>query len=470
MSGTLKTAVALALLFAVIFGVALISSSTPPPKPVTPNGDPDVESIPPLVADFTVYKFDPKAGDRDYHHHLFGGFFEIGTGGEQGTARNWVPFVVRNHRPDAVNVSAAAPSCTKCTSARGALLPAGVVDTFAAEAMTANLLMLSGVPNPLAAIAWAQIYSKLNWTKLEFNNPKSVLAIPAAASKTTPQYAIIELDFKISHPGAPADVTGNFELTDTKGAKLQTAPMKLVVNYASREAYELWPPNITAGEFPEGVTPRSFDVFVYSMTRDKFPAPKTLVPDNDGTFVLGEPAPLSAEECAKLAARLSHEMKGGVRVPSGWRVPVTIRRSVPGGPPVEVGEFEREVHFAEPGLSPVTYRTIIKGTMTGAVKIDGATKLELGDYQSQYGVKKEFTLVSDQLDLQLQLVPERCGPKYVQMKLSSPRSENGRRAWTLTLEIPAASGNKPPFTGAAVLKTFGAESTVYKFPVSGHGR
>ena len=79
-------------------------------------------------------------------------------------------------------------------------------------------------------------------------------------------------------------------------------------------------------------------------------------------------------------------------------------------------------------LSIALLGTLVKGLVTGPVHLDSGSKLDLGDYQSNYKLKKEFTVVADTPETELELVRDRCSPKFVQLELSPPRTEAVRRS------------------------------------------
>jgi hypothetical protein len=136
----------------------------------------------------------------------------------------------------------------------------------------------------------------------------------------------------------------------------------------------------------------------------------------------------------------------------------------------ECGDFEKIVDFANSTLSNQTSRLAIKGLITGAVKIDGAAKIDLGDYNSAVAMKKEFRLASEKADLELELVPERCSPEFVQLSLGTPEVAFGRKTWVLTATIAEQQGRRPSWNGTLVVRTKGPNPAVFRFPMTGFGR
>ena len=102
-----------------------------------------------------------------------------------------------------------------------------------------------------------------------------------------------------------------FDLLDQKKEKLLPAPYKFKVKYAARLPFEILPHTLAVGELPEGIEPRLFDVYIYSMTRpfNRLPAPSSLVENADGSITVGTPVPLTEPEC---------EVYGFEYARSGW--------------------------------------------------------------------------------------------------------------------------------------------------------
>jgi hypothetical protein len=470
MTGSAKPLLALVLLVAVIFGVTVISTSTPTVKPKagdTTEGTP-LSDIPPLAGDATEYKYDPTASPDAYWNRVFSGFFEVGTGGPGMPNRNWVGFMLRNHRPHAVQMSPLPPSCAKCTSARAANLRREKIDEFAIMHAAGSLSATGGVPNLLSGIAWAKVINSAEWFTFDFANPRGTFSIPAAGKVAEPNFALVELDFRTYGSAPPQRVYGEFNLLDAQGGKIQPNPKQLGVTYAVREAFEVYPPRIEMGEFPEDIAPRTFETLVYSMTRDDLVPPAISMPSRDDRFKVGLPIRMTADECAALSAKLGAELKSAIRIRSGYRIPVTVTRV---GGTGDIGEFEAEVHMACPSLSQTTYRTVFHGTTIGRVRIEGGNhRLELGSYKSDYRFKKEFRLVSNDPTIELKIVPDRVTPKFVKYELSAPTTAGNRRTWTLTATIAEKEGRSPPFTGSVVIESSGTAPASHRFTVTGHGQ
>jgi hypothetical protein len=284
-----------------------------------------------------------------------------------------------------------------------------------------------------------------------------------------PSWVLLELDFKMYGESPPNTVRAYFDLFDTKKERLLPAvPLEFRVGYATREAFEIWPREIKAGELPEGIQPQMFDIYALSMTRDDIPPPVPAVNGNDPTISFEKPVKLDAAECGQLAAKLTRELNAPIRVRSAWRMVMTLRREANGVVP-EAGDFEKAVEFS----NPVTLRTAklpIKGQVIGPVRLEGGTKIELGSYESNFTVTKQAKFVSERTTMELELVPERCEPKFLQLSLGKPEVAFGRKSWPLKITIAEQQGRRPPWNGTIVLREKGPNGAVFRFPITGHGR
>lgn len=462
-----KTGLVVALLGAVVFGATVISQLSPKRDEPKPGVDPANPQPLPLVYTFSDLKYDPKADDTSYHHRLFRGFFEVGSGGSDTGSRNWTGFAMRNLRTSPAILSPLTPSCSKCTSARVTSVPDDAMQRYFSHVAAGSAFSSPFAVNPLMMIGWADAIASRQWFHFDFTNPNGTFTIPAG-SPQAPTWVLLELDFKISQEGPPRKVHGFFDLFDSKKERLIPQPLDFNVVYAEREAFEVWPKAIAVGDMPEGTEPRTFDIYSISMTRDSFPPPSHLMNGDDGTVSLSPHVPMTPHECETLAYRLSVELKSPVRVRSGYRQTLSVRREKPGTVP-ECGDFEKIVDFGHEKFPGVKNRLTLKGVVTGAVQIDGAAKIDLGDYNSAVAMTKQFRLTSEKTDLELELVPDRCGPAFVQLALGTPVVEFGRKTWPLTATIAEQQGRKN-WTGTLVVRTKGPNPAVFRFPMTGFGR
>ena len=109
--------------------------------------------------------------------------------------------------------------------------------------------------------------------------------------------------------------------------------------------------------------------------------------------------------------------------------------------------------------------------VTGVVGLLEGGVIDLKDFNGRAGVERTATVVSDRADLELELVPEECVPRFVKLALAAPRVENGRKFWALKLAVPPdACQEDLPADSAVVLRgKTGGETVKVKLPVKGRG-
>lgn len=465
----MRTAFPILLVVALVFGVTFITQfSTTPPPATTAIGGPTASGpaieFPTAQVGYDPVPADPDTSAVDHANKRFVGFFELGT------ENNLVPFHFRVTRPEPVRLSALHPSCGKCTSARGAVVPQADLDNYQATTARGLLPSLAFGPAPdlLSALAWAEVYGKLNWHRFDFARPQDMMTVPAG-SVDRPTVGLIELAFKIGAVGKPSTVSAAFDLYDSDGKKVNTQPTVLNVMFAGREPFEVAPTLLDVGELAEGVEPKAFEVVAFSAVRDDFPPPTlgTVVPD---PFLrVGPPVPLTAADRLRVAYQTSERAQYPIRVRSGYRYKIEVLRQAD-GKALDIGKLERELFAASP-TTQTTYRVAVVGTVSGLVRLeDGAAKIDFGSYQAEYEKKKSVTLLSDQPGLELELVPEQCNPRWVTFTLGPPVRDGNRTRWPVELYIKAKDGRYPPWEGTLFLRTKGPNPTNIRIPVTGHGR
>ena len=238
---------------------------------------------------------------------------------------------------------------------------------------------------------------------------------------------------------------------------------------------DVLPRKLDFGDLPEGSAPREAELLCWSSTREQaeLPPPTASVNAKDPFLRLGTPVPLTDGEKARLAADKS---AGSARVKGGYRVPVTLLRRLPAGEAPagipaqpDIGPYERQIGVAGGGAAVLAVP--VTATMTGVVGLLEGGVIDLKDFPSRAGVERTASLVSDKPDLALELVPGESGPGYLKLTLSEPRTENGRRLWTLKVVVPpdACESDLPPGSAVALRGTTGGESVRIKLPVKGRG-
>lgn len=470
MNSTLKTGLTIVLLVLVVAGVTLISQFTAKPTTSGPGTGDDPAADAAGALNFKFHSadihYDPDSENIAYRS--FPGFFEVGDA-SLGDATHWVSFWFRNETPRPVLVMMKERSCTSCTKARIAIVPDDALREYVGRVAFVGLPW-SPVPLPdllsPAAYAGLEARLKLIWHELDFDHPDEPFTVPAAADGR-PVVGILGLGFKVTQVGPPKTIYARMAAGVADADRPTQYPF--AVTYAPRPAFDLNPAEISIGDLPEGSPPRTTDVYVYSSTRlpGNFPPP---VARADDPFVtVGRPVPMTTAEMADLVARGKSEAKVNLRVASGYKVAVTVARDVPGRLP-DIGTFEKIVHFSLPG-STHTAPFIVRGRVTGLVRLEDGEKIDLGAYNSAYTLNKSFPLYSNRQDLTLELDPSRCAPLFAQYTLEPGPQSGERKYWTIKVTIPAKSGRRPSWEGVVVLKARGKDGgqTTIRIPVAGNG-
>ena len=468
MNSTMKTILPIGLVVALVFGVTFLSQFTNTPKPVAndPNGA-SSDLGPPLHVPYSLVYYNPDSvAEPNIVNQYYPGFYELHTEG------NWVAFPVGNRRAHELKIVAVKRSCSKCTGARAAAIPTEDFQAQLRTIATGTMPSISPVPDILSGIAYVAMRSKLQWQTFDFDHPEKTFAIPAATSPGATSMALIELGFEIKAIGEPTPVVVHFDVLNEKNERMITEPLPFAVKFAGREPFEVYPRDMEAGEFPDGTNVRTHDLLVYSIVRDfdAFPPPQIVVGGNDPYVTSDKAVALTDVELDKLAFNLSNTFKYPVRIRSGYRIPINIHREA-GGKSLDIGPFEKEIHVgSSQGGKDKTYRVGIKGTIYGAIRLESDNKINFERYDSDAGKKLKPRLWTERTELELEVVPELCDPKFLKVELSASEIVLNRKYWTLNVQILPKEGRRPPWDGIVYLRTKGPNPINVRIPVSGHGR
>ena len=464
MRRNLMIGLAVAMLCGVVFAATFVSQYATPGD----SARSDLAEAGPVVPlSFATNQVYYSPADENVGRRHFAGFYE--TSSELVPA----PFWFQNPHAEPVVVTVRDRSCTACTSARVAAVPAPRVERFANEALADLALGANSQPGLGLALASASLLQDMQWQQLDFDKPDQGATVPAAASPERPTWGVFMMEIKVGGVG-PA------ERSVLIGEKLGSRPM-ITQSFSARvvgaSPFSLDQTAINLGEMPEGAGVRRDYVVAWSSTRgfDRFPPPKAVVTAKDGFVQVGEPVAMTRAQMLQLEAD-SFAQKTPTRVQSGYRIPLEVYRrrpaGVPGeGPPEpEIGPFERTVQVAGPGGATASFK--VSGTVTGVVTLQGATAIDLRDFNGKLGVTNEsFTLLSERPGVTLQIDPE-TSPSYLKAELGEPQPFGPtRKRWELKVSVPpqACYGDLPP--GAAVVLTGESNGEPFRLrlPVKGRG-
>ncbi len=434
MNSTLKYKVLpLALVVVVVFGVTIISLGVGKP-PTTEEGV--VTYSPPLYFTLTEMAYDPTS--EQMAKRTFPGYYEP-TGGQHLPVSFWFS----NPHPVPVKVAILGRSCTACSSARIAVVPPETIGAVTTRGALVGGLGAPESPTDLGPPTTDAIYSTLPWNSYNLDRHDESFEIPPG-SADQPTWGVLQFGVSLAVVG-PKPLSVNVGITAGDNAQVQM-PFHMVLNGAN--PFDVTPNALQFGDLRQGASPVTKDLIYYSMTRGPTtnpPLPEpTLTPGASDPFLkIGKPIPLDSDQVESLAVQLSVQGKGGpIRVRGAYRVPVTLYRHLPGAPSPgsasepDIGPYERQVGVSAAGVLhsvpvPVT------ATILGLVGLIDAEAADLKHFNAHASVEKAFTLASDRTDLELQPLPDQTRPKWLKVTVEPPRTESGRRFWTLKVGVPA---------------------------------
>ncbi len=469
MNSTLKTALPIGLVVLMVFGITFMSQFTPQSGPVAEQNE--VETIPPLIVGSAEILYDPSPG-APAHHRFFPGNFEVGT----GDSVNRVGFIIRNARPESVFLAALTPSCTLCTSARAAAIPAPELKNYFQHVSAGSLFLTTGGMDLVSAVAWAETHPKLKWHTFAFNDTRNKFELPGATAEYGESWGIIELGFKMANVGAPLPKYAAFDLYDANNNKLSAQPFPFSVTVGGRAPQEINTSEVSIPELSETVSEHPFEVFCLSTTRQILPMPVVSVGGNDPHVMIAKPVPMNEVELERFSLSAS-SLPGPEGRPttvnflSGYRITGFVKRDA-NGKSIDLGPYQKEIYIGGgPGVVlEKPSRVQLTGNVVGAIRLERTDKIEFGSYDGNFLQKKEIRLWTERKNMDLEVVTELCDPSFLKPSLSAPSQEADRTYWTLNVQIPAREGRRPPWQGFIYLRSKGDKSLTIRIQVSGHGR
>jgi hypothetical protein len=238
---------------------------------------------------------------------------------------------------------------------------------------------------------------------------------------------------------------------------------------------------IQAGELTEAQLPHTLLVTCFSGTRPKFQLKTRViglqtVPRAEPVAV-GQPVPLTAEECRTLEQHLVGDRPA--RVQAGYRVPVVIRGKLEDGTLVDAGPFRRRIELEVEGLVAEPITVTVAGRIQGDVIVgdqeDGGRVL-LGQFDRKRGSRQFVAVRSDRAGLKLEFDRERT-PAFLNANLPDQPSVSaeGRSTWRVEVEVlpNRARGTFPRENdtlyrdSAVYLRVVGSKTQSVRIPVGG---
>ena len=471
MNSTLKIALPLALVVIVIFGVTLISQNVGEIPPEDELVDTNTNKItgPPLVISATAIGYNPAAPDIE--SRSFQGFYELDK-----TAIP-ISFWFQNIQPVPVNIQALQRGCTSCTQAR-----IGVVDQKSFDKFVERAVIGALPANPLAAmnlipaLAAAELTTEIQWQDFDFDNMDKTLKVPAG-SPERPVMGLFQMAISVTSVG-PSDKRYVAVRAWPEGGT--PSDYAFAANMIGVQPFEPLEQNIKVPTMNVGAESKTYDVFVLSATR-KLPEdygslpifyPPTITVNPPDPFIqVSSARPLTEQEVASARNQLMANKKT-VPLKCGYGFKVTVHRQLSGNTPSEpdIGPFTRTLAINSPGTLH-TPTVTVTGVFQGLISLVDGDLIDLKDFPGRIGTTRTVSLVSDNADVEISYLKEESNPNFLEVKLTPPRLENGRRYWDMTVVVPPSRVLRPlDYDSHIVLKaTTKAGERRIRLPVKGVG-
>lgn len=512
---TLRLAIPLALLTAVVFGVTFLAQYSPRVEQENSSGDntPQRSTEPPLRFFSSERRWDPPTDDPAYRglyllapsafaardaedrsrfnlqDRIFPGFFEVGS--QLRTTAFWC----ENRHDKPVLLQLERVSCTSCSGGRFIALPPEVtrqiLQTQALAALPQGLITLLPLAQagPVARLG-SHLAQADHWQAYRFRDePHATFRVPAASNSDgwSPQWGILELQFLVETYGAREPLRANF-LSVLEGSQ-QFSSASFTIHFEGVNAFEVSPGTLSVGELSEHAPLRQYDVIAYSSSRgyagdaavsQVFVPPSVDVrlprglPGEPGPFVrVGAPQPLTSDELSAFRQRLMAELKRPMRVVAAYRYPVLVQPTI-GNQRIDIGQLIREIWFASPGAAERLVR--LTGIVRGQVWLDeNANEINLGAFPLLRGVGPHTVqLFTERPDMVLMEVESERSPRYLQVQLQRLPPSGDRGRYMLKLRVPSRMEQPEVeagrLNGVVVLEIQGPQPQRIRIPVRGEAR
>jgi hypothetical protein len=517
MNSTLKIAVPIFILMAVVFGITFFAQyapKSPESDPELRGGDTDAHEPPLRFANATrvwdppdtlsvgtpfgiryrglelmapsadpakSFENDRNPFEYSLQDRVFPAYFE------PGEKLYSTSFWFQNRNPKPVVLQLQYVSCSSCSGGRLAPLPPPV--TRQLLQMTAISCLPQGLFNALPigmAGPSANLQpERLKWEQHSYQEEiKPKYSIPAANDTDgwSPQWGILELQFKVTAIG-PKTLAADFAM-QVEG-RAATVPAKFSISFEGANAFEVSPPRITIGELTANSDPRTHELVVYSSTRGPnrtgYGEPGDLSPpqvdvrlptggtDTARFLTLSTPVRVPNDELPALAEEIAKTIRKSVRVQSAYKLTMQVTPKV-GESRIEIGLLERDIWVAMPGAAERRVR--VSGLVRGPVWLDNErSDIDLLTYRNSLGVTgQRFRLISEDRKAKVEVVAVEGDAKdFLKATLEELPPEGDYAQFDLKLTIPpnARTGS---WTGVVVLEVKGANPQRIRIPVKGRGQ
>jgi hypothetical protein len=470
MKQTLKVAVPIVALMAVIFGVTFFAQYTP--RNDDNSGSVTDSGEPPLRFFSSTRAWDPQGS---LQNQMFPGFYEVqaNAAGPQNNASFW--FENRNTKP--VTMKLRGVSCTQCSGGRVAAIPPQVarqiLDMTGVSVLPGGLF--SPFPVGMAGPAANLAEHRLEWQSHMFKDgPNVEYKVPAASGDPSlPQWGILDLRFSVGALG-PKTLSANFDLQVEGAQQYQSATFN--ITFLGVEPFDVSRASIELGDLTETSNPATYELLAFSATRGPHgngpgdlapPAVSVEMPPGtvgeSGPFVsVGPPVRVPEGELADIPNVIGRR---GVRIEAAYRMTVTVAPRV-GDKRVDLGPLERDIHVS---TADARKTVRVRGTVRGDIWLDEKqSEFALGTYNSSDGKSRSFTVLTKQPNAELVQIPDPATPDFLKVVVEKQPSDGDRGYYRLKLTVPPGKGPGGAWNGLIALELKGPQPQRIRIPVRGN--
>lgn len=498
MTTNAKIYVGLGSLAVAVFGATVIMQSAPEDPNAgrqTQTNSSGQQSVGELLRyDLSHLYFDPK-NDRAVLRE-YPGYFE----------RNdyKVPIWFSNPNPVPVRMAFLNTSCSACSFAEIAVMPAPKVDGSAEPdpfgAVIGGVMgRAPGGPDDPAVplgLDYAEyterkrLYEQVpadKWQRIVAQNSTVSVADPGAVvdfppgTPEKPTWGVIRLNIKVNESKTLIATIGL-----QKADMPEPVPVEFRATVGLAPLCDVYPTTVAFGDLPESFTSVSETVYYYSSTRPVDGPPEQALPKpvigglkGDPFLTVSTPEPMTDEERAALADHLLTTQKTQtpipVRVAGGYKLKLTLRRSAPDPEhpnqtrEIDIGPAERVVNIApESGTVDKVPQVVVKSNTVGVVTVEGGV-IDLGSFPSRTGTEKRTRVYTERSGLELEAVPEASEPRYLGVELSAPEQRLNRTYWTIKVKVNPGSGGGRLRPGDSIALRIKSTGQLVRIPVTGNG-
>lgn len=502
MNSTFKIAVPILLLIAVIFGVTYITQYTPStPEDGGDGKGPDAAgNEPPLRFGNSTRAWDPpdmvsadlgvkyrglplmapsanpnRAEDPfsfSLQDRIFPAYFE------PGETLHSTAFWFENRHPKRVTMQLMRVSCSSCSGGRIAAIPPDVTRQVLQMTAISGLPqgLFTGLPVGMVGPGAALAPDRLTWEQHTYQLEKNpTYTIPAANDTDgwSPQWGILELQFKVSTIGPRDPLVARF-ITEVEGGP--AGENTFVIAYEGANGFDVTPTRIEVGEVTGNSESRSFDVVVYSSTRD-LGDPRGIQASvrlptgaiDTSQFITVTPAVCVPQlDLPAFTDELVRQLRKPLRIESAYKMSVQVNPRV-GDARIDIGLLERDLWVVVPGAQERRVKLI--GLVRGPIWLaNDRTDIDLFDYPAGGGRAGKVQLITEQPGAEVVLIGvegEAADFFKVTLEKQPPSADRGYYDLKYTIAPGARTGR---WSGVVVLEIKGTYPQKLRIPVKGNGQ